>query len=273
MLETRLRSFGDNTGGGASASTAGLVSSSLTINTNYPLSGGGNLSQDRTFSVTSGALGQMLITSQNALGGVAWVNTLGGASGAVYAATGNSYVVTDLASDLTNEFRLVQSGNSTTVNTAGNLIIINAVTSPAVAAGTGLALTGSTFTVNTNIRDRSVGIFYAGSLSSVMAACSAMIYIPFNMELLQVRLAVSHSAGGQNIQIQPILWDAALQAKSSLIAEANRPKIITNNLVGSHGALGSTVLHAGSWLGCHVDSVGTTVIGSNMTVNFIVRTS
>jgi len=190
-----------------------------------------------------------------------------------YAATGNTYLVTDLASDLTNEFRLVQSGNSTTVNTAGNLIIINAITSAPVQAGSGLTLTGSTFTVNTNVRDKSLGFFYAGSLSTLMAATSAMFYIPFNMELLEVRLAVSNSAGGQNIQVQPILWNAALQANSSLFAEANRPRIITNNLVGSNGTLGSNVLHAGSWLGCHVDSVGTTVIGSNLTVNFIMRTS
>lgn len=46
----------------------------------------------------------------------------------VFAATGNAYVVTDLASDLTNDFRLIQSGNSITVSTAGNNIIINAVT-------------------------------------------------------------------------------------------------------------------------------------------------
>ena len=36
--------------------------------------------------------------------------------------------MTDLASDLTNELRLVQSGNSITVDTSGNLVIINAVT-------------------------------------------------------------------------------------------------------------------------------------------------
>ena len=54
--------------------------------------------------------------------------TNAGGVGSTYAATGNTYIVTDLSTDLTNEFRLVQSGNSITINTAGNNIIINAVT-------------------------------------------------------------------------------------------------------------------------------------------------
>ena len=101
-------------------------SGTFAANARYPLllSSGGNV------YLATGAVGQMLITS----GGVndaVWVNTLGGAAGAVYAATGNTYIVTDLASDLTSEFRLVQSGNSITISTAGNLIIINAVTNGA----------------------------------------------------------------------------------------------------------------------------------------------
>lgn len=108
--------------------TASLVQSSRTISTTYPLSGGGDLSLDRTFAITTGALGQILITSANALGDLAWVNTLGGASSVVYSATGNNYVVMNLAGDLTNEYRLVQSGNSITITTGANTIVINAVT-------------------------------------------------------------------------------------------------------------------------------------------------
>lgn len=52
----------------------------------------------------------------------------GTGSGGSGASTANTYVVTDFTSDLNNEFRLVQSGNSITINTAGNLIVINAVT-------------------------------------------------------------------------------------------------------------------------------------------------
>lgn len=75
-----------------------------------------------------GSIGQVLTPIAGSMGVYKWTNTLGGASGAEYAATGNTYIVTDFADDLTGEFRLVQSGNSITINTADNLIIINAVT-------------------------------------------------------------------------------------------------------------------------------------------------
>ena len=75
-----------------------------------------------------GSAGQILVAHATSLGVLFWANTLGGSAGEVYAATGNTYVVLDLAPDLTNEFRLVQSGNSVTISTADNLIIINAVT-------------------------------------------------------------------------------------------------------------------------------------------------
>ena len=63
-------------------------------------------------------------------GGVAalTVTTGGGGSSTVYAATANSYIVLNTATDLTGEFRLAQSGNSITISTADNVVIINAVT-------------------------------------------------------------------------------------------------------------------------------------------------
>ena len=106
-----------------------------------------------------------------------------------------------------------------------------------------------------------------------MMATSAMMYIPFNMELRSIQMALSHSAGGQNVMIQPTLWSGNLKASSAMFNAAVRPVIVTNSLVGSSNTLGSTVLHAGSFLGVQIDSIGTTVIGSNMTVTFVVRTS
>lgn len=75
-----------------------------------------------------GSHGQMLTVNTAVAGALVWANTLGGSAGAVYAATGNDYVVMNLAADLTSDYRLVQSGNSITIDTSGNLIIINAVT-------------------------------------------------------------------------------------------------------------------------------------------------
>ena len=100
----------------------------------------GSSTTSRPITLAVGSHGQMLTVDTSVAGALVWANTLGGAAGAVYAATGNDYVVMNLAGDLTSEYRLVQSGNSITIDTTGNLIIINASTgggSGAVYAATG----------------------------------------------------------------------------------------------------------------------------------------
>lgn len=211
MLETRLRTFADNTGGGSSSSV-------------------------------------------------------------VYAQTGDTFLVYSASTSLTNERIIVASDNITIVS-SGTSFLISAVSSVA-GASTGLSITLGNYSINTNIRDKTFGYFFAGSLSTVALASSAMIYIPFNMEIRDVRLAVSNSSSGQNILINPLMWNSTLQASSAVFASANRPAIITNSLVGSHnGTFSYTSLFAGSWLGINLDQIGTTVIGSNLTVTFIVRAS
>jgi len=112
-LETRIRSNVNisQAAEGGTTSTAGLVQSSRLISTTYPLSGGGNLSQDRTLFVMTGGVGQVLISSAGVLGDLAWVNTLGGASGIVYAPTGGNYLVFSPDSNLSNEKVLTASNN------------------------------------------------------------------------------------------------------------------------------------------------------------------
>ena len=96
--------------------------------------------------------------------------TNAGGSSVVYAATGNQYVVMSLAGDLTNEYRLVQSGNSITMTTGANTITINAttqnitgkqdsITFPLIvtSGGTGRAVAGSATTI---IGMNSAGIVY-----------------------------------------------------------------------------------------------------------------
>jgi hypothetical protein len=46
----------------------------------------------------------------------------------VYAGTGNKFIMTDTGADTVSSLRLIQSGNSITVSTAGNNIVINALT-------------------------------------------------------------------------------------------------------------------------------------------------
>ena len=131
-------------------------SGTLAINARYPilLSSGGDVSLTPLGSgniivgsaITAnpiilpvGSHGQMLTVDTSVAGALIWANTLGGASGAIYAATGNSYATLNFETDLTGEFRLVQSGNSVTISTAGNLIIINAITNAAAQGGAGVA--------------------------------------------------------------------------------------------------------------------------------------
>lgn len=169
---------------------------------------------------------------------------------------------------------LLNINRSFAVDTA---FLIN--TARQVISGVGLSGGGDlsadrTLSVNTNVRDKTMGFFFAGSLSTLMLAQSAMIYIPFNMELRDVRAAVSNSATGANILYNPLQWNAALTATTAMFASANRPFVYTNQLVGSNnGTFAISNLYAGSWLGVNIDQVGSTIPGSNMTVTFVVRTS
>lgn len=82
------------------------------------------------FNFIIGGQGQVLSVNSSQALGLQWINSnaLGSSSSVQYAATGNNYVVMNLAGDLTNEYRLVQSGNSITITTDANTIVINAVT-------------------------------------------------------------------------------------------------------------------------------------------------
>lgn len=340
-LETRLRSTARPilpAAGGASSSTAGLVQSSRTISTVFPLSGGGNLSADRTFSADTAFLinsgrtvsalyplagGGNLSADRTLSADTAFLVNSGRTISTLYPISGggdlsaNRTVSADTAFLVTSSrsisttYPLAGGGDFSTnrthtvdtaflvnssrlINTTyplaggGNLsadrthtvdtaFLVN--TARQVISGNGLSGGGDlsadrTLSVNTNVRDKIFGFFFAGSLSTLMLASSAMIYIPFNMELRDVRAAVSNSATGANILYNPLQWNAALTATTAMFASANRPFVFTNQLVGSNnGTFAIGNLYAGSWLGMNIDQVGSTIPGSNLTVTFIVRTS
>ena len=109
--------FGVLFGSGASAIQAlGVMSGGTLL-----VGSGGNT---RPHLLASGGAGQVLITSQGVVGNLAWVGTLGGAAGAVYAATGNQYVTIGLAADLTDEYTLA-SGTGTIVTSASNVVYVS----------------------------------------------------------------------------------------------------------------------------------------------------
>lgn len=183
--------------------------------------------------------------------------TIGGFStgaGTVYAGTGNSYVVLSAAADLTAERVLTaSSGIGITDNGANSTVLVSA---------------------NTNVRDKEVGVYFAGALATTSLAINTRIYIPFNLQLLQVRLAAQTGPTGESIIINPLQYDATLAASTAIFASTNRPLIVATAKVGSdNGTFALSSLYAGSWLGVNLDQVGANIAGSNLTVTFVVRSS
>lgn len=223
------------------ADTAFLVTSNRTINTTYPVAGGGNLSADRTVTLDTAFL----------------VNT-GETLSTLYPIAGGGNL----------------SANRTfSVDTA--FLVTSART---VSAGSGLSGGGTlgadvTFSVNTNVRDKLFGFFAAGTITTVMSAANARIYLPFNMELRDVRLAMATTPVGQSVLVNLYNFATPVSAGSAFFLAANRPQVVAGTSVGSAGTLANTVMFAGSWLGFSVDQVGTTSTGQDLTITIIARTS
>ena len=78
----------------------------------------------RAHVLGSGATGQQLISTGGVVGNLAWVNTLGGASATIFAATGNQYLTISAAADLTDEY-LLAAGTGTIVTSASNVVFVS----------------------------------------------------------------------------------------------------------------------------------------------------
>ena len=122
------------------------------------------------FPTSQGAIGTVL--ANKGAGNLHWAASGGGGSSTVYAATGNDYVVMNLAGDLTNEYRLVQSGNSISVTTATGLITINASTGD-------LSVKQNTITYPLGVNSGGTGRIVAGSASSLVGINSAGLVYDF----------------------------------------------------------------------------------------------
>ena len=198
------------------------------------------------------------LTLVNRGAGVIVISATTGASSSsstVYAATANSYVVLATATDLTAERVLTASTGLGLVDGGAN--------------------GNASLSVNTNIRDKSIAFYLAGNLGSGTIGSNARYYVPFNVQLIDCRLAVSTSAAGDNIIVNPTIYDAStvLANSQAIFTSANRPQVITNSLVGSGNVFAIGNVTAGSFLGVNIDQVGSSVAGSNLTVVLIVRSS
>jgi len=176
--------------------------------------------------------------------------TSGAAAGVQYAATGNQYVTLALAGDLTAE-RVLRGSTGLTLADEG-------------------ANNDVQLSVNTNVRDKQFSFFGAGNLTGGKDFETARVYVPFNMQVLDIRLALGTSSAGSSFDGTVNIFGTpsgnAVVVGSAIIA--------AGQFVGSNNTTFTTgTIHAGSWLGIAVTKSGSSVAGSNLTVNLITRTS
>ena len=183
------------------------------------------------------------------------VDSGGSASSVVYAATGAPYFLLSGSSPPFTQARILAASTGLTFFDLG-------------AANT------AGFSVNTNIRDKELGFFFSGAMSTTHLAEHCRIYIPFNMQLLQVRLAVQTAPTGESLIFNPLQYNATMAASTAIFATTDRPMIVAGASVGSdNGTIGIGNLYTGSWLGINVDQVGATNAGSGATVTLVLRSS
>lgn len=212
------------------------------VSTGAGLIGQGDLTADLTLGInTAGStVGQQLISSGGtSLGGVAWVNTLGAASSIVYAATGNSYIVTDLAGDLTGEFRLVQSGNSITITTAAGLITINASTGDLSVKQNSVAfplIVGSGGTGNNTLTTRGVMIGSGTNAVQVLAALNSGEILVGSSTLIAPQILGAGSQG------QYLVSDSSTRLGMFWQNSASKQNPITFPLIVGSGGTGQSTL-------------------------------
>lgn len=222
------------------------------------------------------------LTRQGATGARLLIDSGAGATGAP---TGGEYVAYAANADLTAE-RVLTAGSSVTIRTDASNIYVSAITSGfapvtrLLTAGSGLTGGGSleadrTFAVGTNVREKVFAFFAAGTLSTVMRAEETRVYAPFNMEVREVRLAVTTTPVGQAIIVDVGQFPTPTGTLASFYATDSRPTVGVGVAAGSGtgGALTTTTLYSGSYLGIQVAQVGTTSTGMDLTVTVLVRTS
>ncbi len=204
----------------------------------------------------------------------------------VYAPTGGNYVAFAADGDLSAE-KVITASDNIVINTGATTVGISATTSNisglvgtgrTVTASTGLTGGGDlsadrTFSVNTNVRDKSLGIFVAGNISTTKDSEEARIYIPFNMELIRVEAAVTTAPTGANLIVDINEHPTPDGAGVSFFDADSRPTITASSFFGSSTGFNVTSMHAGSYLGLDIDQVGSTVAGSNLTITLITRSS
>lgn len=171
------------------------------------------------------------------------------------------------------ETRLRAFVPDTTGGTAGFVGTNRLLTASTGLGGGGDLSADRSFSINTNVRDKTFGFFGAGNISTAMFLEEARTYIPFNMSVQSVFITATTAPTGANIIVQMNQYNAALSASTAMFAAGNRPQIPSSALVGSSLTFDIPNLYAGSFLGVQIDQCGSTNAGSNLTVTLISRSS
>lgn len=220
------------------------VRANRTLTAVYPVLSGGALTADRSFHVDTA----FLVTSTRTLT-------------AVYP---------------------VQSGGNLGADRSFNVDTAFLVTSNRLVSA-GLGLTGGgnlgadrSFAVNANVRRSTAGFFAGGNLSTTMIPEEARVYVPHNIDITNVWLAVTTTPVGANILVQLYQFPSPISTGSAFFSAGSRPILATGNAAGigsEGGAYLNYVAFAGSWLGFTLDQAGSTTAGSNLTINIVGITS
>lgn len=178
-----------------------------------------------------------------------------GAAPAVYAATGNSYILISNAADLTADRALAASTGLTLVD-----------------AGTDSTVSLS---VNSNVRDKMFGWFGAGNVATTMFVEESRVRIPFNMQPVRMDAAITTTATGVNVIVNLLQFATPIAAGVSMFTstatQVNIPPLFSAGSATSFDAVGT--LFTGSYLGISLTQVGSPIAGSNLTITLIARAS
>lgn len=232
-------------------------------------SGGGGTSFTVPLIVGSGGTGSTTLTNRGLVIG-------SGANPAqVLTALVRGQLVVGSDATLAPQFLNIGSqGQVLSIDTASALGLLWANTG-AYTASTGVGLTSSAFSVNTNVRDKIFGWFGAGNASVTMFVEETRIRIPFNMQPVRMDLAVTTSNAGAALQVDLQQFATPVTGSTSMfINTASFCQIPSGFAAGSTLTFDAIpTLFAGSYLGIAINQVGSTVAGSNLTVTLLVRTS
>lgn len=207
----------------------------------------------------------------------------------IFFAPSNAPYITFLADSTLSNEKILTASNNVQITTGATQVYLTALTANAgafaltsttISAGSGLSGGGNLsanreFSVNTNVRDKIYTFFAPMAISTIMAVEEVRIRIPFNCQPIRCDLALTTTPLVSGITCDLLQFSSPANGGTTIFSTSgNKPQVLANSASGFTTTFDSTVLHAGSYLGMRILSIGTGVAnGSNLTLTLIVRSS